>query len=88
MLSAMGFRQWIHKVWSGGPPEIDGGDPEANAILREEYGAGPPEQAGGSPFGTPGPTGLAESGEGGFAGLEVTEAEKDAIDATDPPSDA
>jgi hypothetical protein len=83
----MSFRQWIHKVFSGGPVEIEGGDPEANAILREEYGRGAPEQAGGSPIGASGHTGLAESGESGIAGLEVTEAEKDAIDATDPPSD-
>jgi hypothetical protein len=84
----MGFKQWINKVWSGGPREIQGGDPEANAILREELDTGAPEQAGGSPFGASGHTGLAESGESGIAGLEVTEAERDAIDATDPPSDA
>jgi hypothetical protein len=83
----MGFRQWISKVWSGGPREIEGGDPEANAILREEYGAADEQPTGGSPIGASGTTGLAESGEGGLAGLEVTEAEQDAINATDPPSD-
>lgn len=88
MLPPMGFRQWINKVWSGGPVEIQGGDPEANAILREEYGRGTPEQAGGSAIGTSAHTGLAESGEPGLMGLEVSEAERDAIDATDPPSDS
>jgi hypothetical protein len=84
----MGFKQFLNKLWSGGPREVQGGDPEANAILQEEYGAGPPQQAGGSPFAATGHTGLAESGEGGLAGLEVTEAEEDAVDATDPPEDS
>jgi hypothetical protein len=88
MLPAMSFFKRIWKSLSSGDPEVAGGDPEAQAILREEYGTEANEQpTGGSPIGASGLTGLAESGESGLAGLEVTEAEEDVIDATDPPSD-
>jgi hypothetical protein len=84
----MGFKEFLNKLWSGGPRDVEGGDPEAAAILREEYGSGTPEPTGGSPLLTDATTGLAESGEGGITGLEVTEAEEGAIDATDPPSES
>jgi hypothetical protein len=89
MLPAMSFFKRIWQSLSSGDPEVAGGDPEAEAILREEYGPGDPDvpleqPTGGGPIAASGLTGPGEAGESGLAGLEVTEAEKDAID---PPPD-
>jgi hypothetical protein len=77
----MGFLAKIRKALSSGEPEVAGGDPEAQAILTEEYGAGdpdvPPEH---STRLTAGP-GLPPGGS------EVGEATADTNEATDPPAD-
>lgn len=77
----MGFLDKIRRAFSSGGPEIAGGDPEAQAILTEEYGAGdpgvPPEQSTHFAAGPGLPSG----------GYEGTAAAEDAIEATDRPPD-
>lgn len=75
----MGFLDKIRKALSSGEPEVAGGDPEAQAILTEEYGAGDLPQEQSTHF-TAGP-GLPSGGYDGTAAAE------DAIEATDRPPD-
>lgn len=75
----MGFLDKIRKALSSGEPEVAGGDPEAQAILSEEYGAGDPDVP------LEHPTHHLE-GSGG-PGLELGGAVDDAIEATDAPRD-
>jgi hypothetical protein len=82
----MGFRAFMHKVFSG-RPEVAGGDPEAEAILREEYGAGDPDLPQERPTRlSAGPVG-AGGAEAFVPGAEAGAAADDAIEATDAPSD-
>jgi hypothetical protein len=96
MLPAMGLGEFMRKVFSG-RPHVAGGDPETDAILRDEYGAGDPDV----PLGEPAHStmlarqrasltgGLVGAGgaEAALLGGEVGEAGEDAIEATDAPSD-
>ncbi|MFZ0341704.1 MAG: hypothetical protein WAL31_05165 [Gaiellaceae bacterium] len=92
----MGLGDFMRKVFSG-KPHVAGGDPETEAILREEYGAGDPDVPLEGPAHstmlarqrasvTGGPVG-AGSAEAALLGGEVGEAGEDAIEATDAPSD-
>ncbi|MGZ4372129.1 MAG: hypothetical protein ACXVRK_07390 [Gaiellaceae bacterium] len=81
----MSFFKRIWKSLSSGDAVVAGGDPEAEAILTEEYGAGDPDvplerPTDGGPIGRlPGPT---QAGIG-----EVGGAAHDAEHATDEPAD-
>ena len=75
----MGFLDRIRKALSSGEPEVAGGDPEAQAILSEEYGTGDPDVP------LEQPTYHLEGS--GAPGLELGGAVDDAIEATDAPRD-
>ena len=75
----MGFLDRIRKALSSGEPEVAGDDPEAQAILSEEYGAGDPDVP------LEGPTHRLEGS--GAPGLELGGAVDDAIEAADAPRD-
>jgi hypothetical protein len=75
----MGFLDRIRKALSSGEPEVAGDDPEAQAILSEEYGAGDPDVP------LERPTHRLEGS--GAPGLELGGAVDDAIEATDAPRD-
>ena len=77
----MGFLEKIRKALSSGEPEVAGGDPEAQAILTEEYGAGDPDVPLEHPTRFTAGPGLPAGGS------EVGEATDDASEATDPPAD-
>jgi hypothetical protein len=81
MLSAMGFLDSIRKAFTSGEPEVAGGDPEAQAILSEEYGAGDPDVPPVHPTHFTAGPGLPSGGS------ELGEASEEAIEATDPPRD-
>jgi len=85
MLPSMSFFKRIWKSLSSGDPEVAGGDPEAEAILTEEYGAGDPDvpleqPTDGGPIG--GLPGLTQPGLGRVGGTA-----HDAEHATDEPAD-
>ena len=77
----MGFLARIRKALSSGEPEVAGGDPEAQAILTEEYGAADPIVPLEHPTQFTAGPGLPSRGS------EVGEATDDAVEATDPPPD-
>jgi hypothetical protein len=77
----MGFFKKIRDALSSGEPEVAVDDPEATAILKEEYGASTPIVPLEHPTQFTAGPGLPSGGSA------VADATDDAIEATDPPSD-
>jgi hypothetical protein len=81
MLPAMSFFKRIWKSLSTGDPEVGGGDPEAVAILNEEYGADSPDV----PLDSP--TASSQIGQGELSGFgKVGEVAQEGERAADEPA--